>query len=435
MIVAGRRIALPAKQFALMRELTADPGAALDASELIARVWEGRPGMTSSDLHALVWRLRRRIGDTGSEPRIIVNRKGLGYLIDTEAVEVTVVERPVESPGLVSAAARGDTAEARVDLEEATSDPRPRHDERVAAVIEEAELDEGGPPASTDRVRSAREGGAVDPMAPVGGAATEGPTSREVDVRREGVRSALYFGRSLRWWIAAAAVVLAVGAVGFLGGLVTSEAPQADDGTIAAEPESSASPPRADSRHRPPNDKSRRPSRPQRGKNRARGSGASGPAGTSPALAAAPPVAAPAPHMAPPATSAPRQHKPPPKRQPVVLPSPPTRYLYHLYNAENGDHFVTTDGGAVTEHEAKGYEGSAIARVYIAPEKATKAIALNYGSAFIFIDAAAKTDPASTTVALWLAKNNAGDFFYSTSKSEASQGEWSASLIGYVRTL
>jgi DNA-binding winged helix-turn-helix (wHTH) protein len=432
-IVAGRRIALPAKQFALMRELTADPGAALEASELIARVWEGRPGMTSSDLHALVWRLRRRIGDTGSEPQVIVNRKGLGYLIDIEAVEVTVMEGPGGRPGPASTAAGEDAAEPRFDVEAPTSDPSPRLDQRVAAVVERAEPDTGGSPAPAARVRSAREEGAVDPMAPIGGAASEVPTSgsREVDARHEAVRPAMYFGgKSLRWWIAAAAVVLAVGAVGFLGGLVTSETPEADDGAIAAEPEPTASPPQADPGRRPPKDKSRRPSRSQPPSNPGGGSGASG-AG----VAAAPPVAAPAPHTAPPAASAPRQHKPPPKRQPVALPPPPTRYLYHLYNAENGDHFVTTDGGAVTEHEAKGYEGGAIARVYVAPEKDTKAIALNYGSAFIFIDAAPKTNPASTTVALWLAKNNAGDFFYSTSDSEASQGEWSASLIGYVRTL
>jgi DNA-binding winged helix-turn-helix (wHTH) protein len=429
-IVAGRRIALPAKQFALMRELTADPGAALEASEVIARVWEGRPGMASSDLHALVWRLRRRIGDTGSEPQVIVNRKGLGYLINIEAVEVTVMEGPGDRPEPASTAPGEDAAEARFDAEAPTSDPSPRLDVRVAAVVERAELDAGGSSAAAARVRSAREEGAVDPMAPVGGTATEVPTSgsREVDARHEGVRPAMNFGdKSLRWWIAAAGVVLAMGAVGFLGGLVTSETPEADDDAMAAESEPTASPAQANPGHRPPKNKSRRPSRSQPARNPGGGSGAG--------VAATPPVAAPAPPTALPAISAPRQHKPPPKRQPVALPPPPTRYLYHLYNAENGDHFVTTDGGAVTEHEAKGYEGGAIARVYVASEKDTQAIALNYGRAFIFIDASPKTDPASTPVALWLAKNNAGDFFYSTSKSEASQDGWSASLIGYVRAL
>ena len=428
-IVAGKRIALPAKQFALMRALTSDPGAALDASELIERIWDGKPGMTSSDLHALVWRLRHRIGDTGSEPQIIVNRKGLGYLIDTDTVDVIVMGRPGKRPELRSAAGGG--VGAAVSHHQAATPDQDPVGEEPDALVAAAELDEGGTRATG--ARSPREEGAVDPLAAEGVAPSSAPESgpREVGARRETARGGFHLqGKSLRWWIAAAAAVVVFGFLGFLGGLVTSEAPIADDGPIAAEPKPSASPqPHADRGERPRDDERRRPPRPNRNRNRGGGSG------VGPVAAAAPPVAAPASRPASPATSAPRQTNPPQKQQPAPLPPPPTRYLYHLYNAENGDHFVTTDGGAVTEHEAKGYEGGAIARVYVAPEKATKAIALNYGSAFIFIDAAPKTDPASSTAALWLAKNNAGDFFYSTSESEASEGEWSASLIGYVRTL
>lgn len=428
-ILAGRRIALPAKQFALMRELTAEPGAALDVSALIARVWEGRPGMASSDVHALVWRLRRRLGDTGSEPRIIVNRKGLGYLIDTEAVDVRVIERPRVSPEPVPVVGR-DVAVADSDDQAATSDQHVPSATETLAFVGAGELAGGGTQA---RARSSREEGPVDPLATVGVAPSSAQKSgpRELGTKGETARGGFHFqGKGPLTWIAAAVTVVVFGFAGFLGGLVTSEAPTADDGPIAAEPKPSASPqPRVGRGNRPRNEERRRAPRPKRNRNRG------GSSGGGPIVAAAPPVGAPAQRPASPATNPPRQDNAPEKQQLTPLPPPPTRYLYHLFNAENGDHFVTTDGGAVTEHEAKGYEGGAIARVYIAPEKDTKAIALNYGSAFIFVDAAPKTNPAATTVALWLAKDNAGDFFYSTSESEASQGEWSASLIGYVRTL
>ncbi len=425
--IAGRRIALPAKQFALMRELTADPGAALNASDLIARVWEGRPGMTSSDLHALVWRLRRRIGDDGPEPRIIVNRKGLGYLIDTDTVDVSVVDLPRRSYQPPVSSSRDEESVQR-ELEKSGSESPTASNRATGAVPDEGVVEPRPSPAA---VGSTHEAGAIDPKANVGVTFAGGPTSdsREVDVRSgSGARLGLG-GNGLRGWLIAAALLAAFGSAGAVGGFVTSDDPPAvESESNASEPDASASPAESDRAGSPKNTPRRRP-RPNPPRKDRR------PSRSSPVVIAAPPASGPSVSTAPPATSPARQAKPPSKRPPVALPPPPTRYLYHLYNTENGDHFVTTDGGAVTEHEAKGYEGGAIARVYVAPEKDTKAIALNFGSAFIFIDSAPKTDPASVTVPLWLAKNNAGDFFYSTSKTEASQDGWSATLIGYVRTL
>jgi len=36
---------------------------------------------------------------------------------------------------------------------------------------------------------------------------------------------------------------------------------------------------------------------------------------------------------------------------------------------------------------------------------------------------------------LWFSRNDKRDFFYTTNEAEASQEGWSASLIGYVRSL
>ncbi len=126
------------------------------------------------------------------------------------------------------------------------------------------------------------------------------------------------------------------------------------------------------------------------------------------------------------------QDKKPP---PAPLPPAPTRYLYHLVNAQTGDHFMTTDGNTASEYEAKGYEGGAIGRIYSYQEEGTRAITTDAGTAYVFISSSPKTEPASKAVGLWYSTNNDGDFFYTTSESEAKQAGWSGSLIGYVRSL
>ncbi|MDQ3954136.1 MAG: winged helix-turn-helix domain-containing protein [Actinomycetota bacterium] len=408
-VVDGRRVALSPKLFSLLDELAAIAGSALDASELIAAVWRDEPGMTRDDLHALVWRLRGRLGDNGAEPRIVVTRKGLGYLIDTEAVDVQVVDRRREIVSPTRAAVQ-------------QGDPSPETPARRTD-------------GAASELEPAGERGALDPGAVV---SLKPASDLKSDPRELAARvpsdarpggAILVLGRSLRWWTAAAIAVVALGAIGFAGGFLTRDDGPKTSGPLETAPKPPTSPPEVN-RGKPSDGKSQQPPRSRR--QRGRASDRNTPA----VVAVAPPVSGGAPQPAPPpATSAPRQEKPPAKRQPVALPPPPTRYLYHLHNADNGDHFVTTDSGAVTQHEAKGYVGGAIGRVYVAPEKGTKAIALNYGSAFIFIGASPKTDPASVTVPLWYTANNAGDFFYTTSKAEASQEGWSASVVGYVRSL
>jgi len=118
-----------------------------------------------------------------------------------------------------------------------------------------------------------------------------------------------------------------------------------------------------------------------------------------------------------------------------ALPPAPTRYLYHLVNPETGDHFVTTDSATASQQEARGYEGGPIARVYTYREDNTKAISTNRGTAYVFIGATPKTDPASRTIALWYSTDGAGDFFYTTIESQAKRDGWTGTRVGYVRTL
>jgi hypothetical protein len=106
-----------------------------------------------------------------------------------------------------------------------------------------------------------------------------------------------------------------------------------------------------------------------------------------------------------------------------------------LVHAETGDHFVTTDSNAVSEYEARGYSGGAIGRVYTSEEAGTRPLTTNHGTAWIFADDSPRTEPSSQPVALWYATNGKGDFFYTTSKSEATASEWNGSLAGYVRSM
>lgn len=124
-----------------------------------------------------------------------------------------------------------------------------------------------------------------------------------------------------------------------------------------------------------------------------------------------------------------------PARRTEPLPPAPTNYLYHLFNEETGDHFVTTDPGVASQYEGQGYQGGPIGRVYSYAEKNTKPIATNSGTAYIFASSSAKTEPASSMKALYYATNGEGDFFYTTSAAQASQAGWSASVIGHVRSL
>ena len=232
----------------------------------------------------------------------------------------------------------------------------------------------------------------------------------------------------------AIALVLAglFGVAGFLSRGAWNDAPDTAVGELATPPPT----PDADGGHPQPGEKKREPRRDRKEGRRPRTSRGGPNEGAPSAVAAAPPVHQPELQAPPVSGSGPAKNREPsqPRPRPVALPPPPTRYLYHLYNSENGDHLVTTDGGVVTEHEARGYEGGAIGRVYVSQEKDTFAIPTNFGTAYVFAHASPKTDPGSSVVALWLAQKD-GDFFYTTSKAEASKDGWTVSASGYVRSL
>ena len=83
--VRGREVRLSPTEFRVLACLAASSGVVLTRDELLERVW----GPTSrGDYHMLrvtLWRLRQKIEDRASDPRYIVTRSGVGYMLAPQA--------------------------------------------------------------------------------------------------------------------------------------------------------------------------------------------------------------------------------------------------------------------------------------------------------------------------------------------------------------
>jgi DNA-binding response OmpR family regulator len=83
--LAGTRLDLSAKEFALLRVLAAEPTRVFTKAELLRAIWGQRTVGTTRTLDSHACRLRRKLGATGE--RFIVNVWGVGYrLVDAPAV-------------------------------------------------------------------------------------------------------------------------------------------------------------------------------------------------------------------------------------------------------------------------------------------------------------------------------------------------------------
>jgi DNA-binding winged helix-turn-helix (wHTH) protein len=378
-IIDGGRIELPQTEFALLSVLASRPGEIVSHKELATAAFgEAAPVMAPHELHNRIYRLRKLLDDVERKHKLIENRRGQGYVLNLPTVAVEVLEG-------VAGLAVTDVAQ--------TTEPS------IPSVVELPEADV--PPQ-------------VKPAEP--------PRPDRATLRPRVVVAA-----SL-----AAAVALSGS---WLAGYVLSNRSAAQPETtlrVAENDTRSEREPAKEKRRESGRDKDRR----RNGNKRNKGSDRQ--------VASAPVIAAPGSSSEVPATtpdqsessqgSRDTSRKRPPE---PALPAAPTRYLYHLEHPETGDHFVTTDGNIVSTYEGRGYVGGAIGRIYTsAPEGvATKSISTNRGTAYIFSNSSAKTEPASSMVPLYYSTNNDGDFFYTTSAGEAKATGWEGVQIGYVRTL
>ena len=79
--LAGRSVELTATEYEVLRVLSLRPGRVLTYDSLLRQAWPG-PDEERSDpklVHALVKRLRRKLGDDPVRPTYILNKRGVGY--------------------------------------------------------------------------------------------------------------------------------------------------------------------------------------------------------------------------------------------------------------------------------------------------------------------------------------------------------------------
>ena len=75
----GRALALTKTEYRLLCEFALYPGQTLSREHLMRRVWSARDAEDQRVVRAYVKRLRRKLGDSASEPRFIFNEPRLGY--------------------------------------------------------------------------------------------------------------------------------------------------------------------------------------------------------------------------------------------------------------------------------------------------------------------------------------------------------------------
>ena len=82
--VRGDRVALPLKEFELLELLLRNPGRVLTRGQLIDRIWGSDYVGDTKTLDVHVKRIRAKIEDDPSAPRLLTTVRGLGYKLSTE---------------------------------------------------------------------------------------------------------------------------------------------------------------------------------------------------------------------------------------------------------------------------------------------------------------------------------------------------------------
>jgi len=83
--VDGREVELTASEYKLLSQLALNAGRVMVPDELLRRVWGAGYEGASELLHTAVRRLRRKIETDPAQPRYILTKRGIGYLLPKEA--------------------------------------------------------------------------------------------------------------------------------------------------------------------------------------------------------------------------------------------------------------------------------------------------------------------------------------------------------------
>jgi two-component system KDP operon response regulator KdpE len=77
----GRDVRLSPTEYRLLVCLATNLGVVLSRDELLTQVWGKAYEGEDEILRVTLWRLRQKLGDAAAEPRYIVTRPGLGYML------------------------------------------------------------------------------------------------------------------------------------------------------------------------------------------------------------------------------------------------------------------------------------------------------------------------------------------------------------------
>ena len=79
--LAGRPVDLTATEYRLLVELAANPGRVVTSGQLLERIWGAGNSAGTAPVRNIVSRLRRKLGDSASDPMYIFNESRVGYRI------------------------------------------------------------------------------------------------------------------------------------------------------------------------------------------------------------------------------------------------------------------------------------------------------------------------------------------------------------------
>ncbi len=88
-LCGGEPVALTRKEFAMLTLLAQHAGTPVARKDLLTGVWGYAAEANTRTVETHMWRLRKKLGDDSDEPRWIVTRPGMGYMLTHETTEVT----------------------------------------------------------------------------------------------------------------------------------------------------------------------------------------------------------------------------------------------------------------------------------------------------------------------------------------------------------
>ena len=90
---AGRSLRLTPREYALLRELSLQPGPVLGYDELLRRIWGVRPGHDLRPVHSLGKRLRDKLGEHDKQPRFLFAERSVGYRLGLPSIASSAEEQ------------------------------------------------------------------------------------------------------------------------------------------------------------------------------------------------------------------------------------------------------------------------------------------------------------------------------------------------------